>query len=157
VCYCDDCQAAVRQLEALGARDDFHDAWNGTGYATWRDDWLTCIKGQSLLQGFKLRDNAPTTRYVAMCCKSAMFLKYGRGWWTSVYRARFGDAAPPVELRSKVERVANPGALPKDLPQLRGFPVRLFGRLLRAKLEMWLHPAERISSPSQPDSDVREH
>src|SRR4249920_883998 len=85
VCYCEDCQAAVHQLEAQGAGKDFHDAWDGTGYATYRDDRLSTIEGASLLEGFKLRDSAPTTRYVTTCCKSAMYLKHGPGWWTSLY------------------------------------------------------------------------
>src|SRR5690242_11904268 len=99
VCYCEDCQTSVSQLEAQGARDDFHDAWNGSPYATYRDDRLNTLEGASLLEGFKLSADATTTRYITTCCKSAMYLKYGPGWWTSVYRVRLGDAAPPIEVR----------------------------------------------------------
>jgi hypothetical protein len=149
VCYCEDCQAAVRQLQAQGAREDFHDAWLGSGYATYRDDRLRTIDGLELLEGFKLDDRAPTTRYITTCCKSAMYLKHGPGWWTSVYRVRLGDAAPPIEVRSKVGRAKNPDALPKDVPQANGFPLALIARLLRARIEMWLNPAARNAPPDR--------
>jgi hypothetical protein len=137
VCYCDDCQAAARQLEAQGALADFHDAWNGSPYATYRDDRLSTIDGGSLLEGFKLNDKAPTTRFVTTCCKSAMYLKHGPGWWTSVYRVRLGDAAPPLEVRSKVGRAKDRAAIPKDVPHANSFPFVLIARLLRARIAMW--------------------
>lgn len=137
VCYCEDCQAAVKQLEAAGAREDFHDAWDGSPYATYRDDRLSTIDGAALLEGFKLSDNAPTTRTIATCCKSAMYLKYGPGWWTSVYRVRLGDAAPPLEVRSKVGRAKNPSAIPEDVPHAEGFAPPLLLRLLKARLAMF--------------------
>jgi hypothetical protein len=138
VCYCDDCQAGVRQLEAAGARDDFHDAWDGSPYATYRNDRLHTLEGAELLEGFKLKDDAPTTRYIATCCKSAMYLKFGPGWWTSVYRVRLGEAAPPIEVRSKVGRAKNPNAIPKDVPHASGFAPGLIARLMKARVAMWL-------------------
>lgn len=137
VCYCDDCQAGVRQLEDAGARDDFHDAWNGSPYATYRNDRLKTLEGGELLEGFKLNEKAPTTRTIATCCKSAMYLKYGPGWWTSVYRVRLGDAAPPLEVRSKVGRAKEPSTIPKDVPHADGFAPSLLLRLLKARLAMF--------------------
>lgn len=100
VCYCVDCQAAAERLEALGAAPDFHDAWLGTPYATYRDDRMACVEGEAGLEAVKLTGTSPTTRYVASCCGSPMYLKFGPGWWTSIYRARFGDDAPRLELRN---------------------------------------------------------
>jgi hypothetical protein len=80
-----------------------------------------------------------------------MYLKYGSGWWTSVYRVRLGDAAPPIEMRSKVGRARNRAALPKDVPHVSGFPLGLFGRLLHARLDMWLQRAS-TSAPSSPEN-----
>ena len=138
VCYCADCQAGGRQLEAQGAPHVFRDAWGGTGYLTYRDDRFAALDGASLLQGFKLRDDAPTTRFIATCCKSAIYLKHGPGWWTSVYRVRFGDAAPPLEMRNNIRQAQNPQTLPADVPAYRSFPLKLFWGLLRARFGMWL-------------------
>lgn len=137
-CYCADCQAGGRQIEAAGARNNFRDQWGGTGYAIYRDDRLACIEGASLVRGFRLREDAPTTRFVTTCCNSAMYLKHGPGWWTSVYRVRFGDAALPLEWRNQVETVADRGALPNDVPVYSKFPLKLFWRLIRARIGSWL-------------------
>ena len=131
----------MRQLEAAGARDDFHDAWDGSPYATYRNDRLKIVQGEELLQGFKLGEKAPTTRTIATCCNSAMYLKFGPGWWTSVYRVRLGDAAPPIEVRSKVGRAKDPSAIPKDVPHADGFAPTLIFRLMKARVAMWLQKA----------------
>jgi hypothetical protein len=139
VCYCDDCQAAARRMQADGASPDVHDAWGGTGYVTLRDDRLIVSQGADRLTPLKLGDGAPTTRFVATCCNCPVYLKYAPGWWTSVYRARLGPDAPANEMRSQT-RYAEAQSLPDDLPAYRGIPLRLFGRLLMARLAMWLRP-----------------
>ncbi|HXC55871.1 MAG TPA: hypothetical protein VNU97_11300 [Rhizomicrobium sp.] len=138
VCYCTDCQAGGRQIEAAGARRDFRDAWQGTGYLTYRDDRLECLAGASLLRGFKLREGSGTTRFMTTCCKSAIYLKFAPGRWTSMYRVRFGDAAPPLEMRNNVQHAQDPATLPDDVPAYRGFPLKLLWRLLRASIGSWL-------------------
>ncbi len=138
VCYCSDCQAGGRQMEAAGARKDFRDRWGGTPYLTYRNDRLECLDGAALVQGFKLREDAPTTRFMATCCHSAIYLKHGPGWWTSMYRVRFGDAASPLEMRNKVAHAQDRETLPDDLPAYRSFPPSLIWRLLRARLAMAL-------------------
>ena len=138
VCYCADCQAGGRQIEAAGAREDFRDAWGGTGYLVYRDDRLTCLEGASLVRGFKIREDAPTTRFITTCCGSALYLKFGPGWWTSLYRVRFGGTAPPIEMRNNVTDAQTRAALPNDAPVHRGFPPKLIGRLLQAGLGTWL-------------------
>lgn len=138
VCYCDDCQAGARKLEEAGAHTGFRDPWGGTPYATYRDDRLALVEGAALLSGVKLGEGAPTTRFVATCCGTAIYLKHAPGWWTSVYRARFGDDAPPIELRNQVRFLPDRSVLPKDLPVWRSFAPVLIARLLRARLAMWL-------------------
>ena len=137
VCYCADCQAGGHQMQAAGAREDFRDAWGGSGYLTYRDDRLECLEGVAQLHGFKLHDDAPTTRYLATCCNSAIYLKYGPGWWTSMYRTRFGDDAPPLEMRNQIQHAQDIATLPHDVPRHRSFPLALFWRLLRGRLGMW--------------------
>jgi len=130
VCYCADCQAGGRAMEDAGARPDFRDAWGGTGYLTYRDDRLVCEAGAQLLKGYKLSDGAPTTRYVATCCNSAILLKFSGGFWTSMMRVRFGAEAPALEMRNKIDRAAHPDQIPRDVPAHRGFPPKLIARLV---------------------------
>ena len=136
ICYCDDCQAGARQLEALGACTAFRDTFGGAPYMTYRDDTVRCVQGEELLQGMKLREDAPTTRFIATCCQSPMYLKYAPGWWVSMYRDRFGGDAAPVQFRSQTQHALT--ALPQDVPSYRKFPPALFLRLLKARVGMLL-------------------
>ena len=137
MCYCASCREGGRRMEAAGAHD-FRDQWGGTGYAIYRDDRLACIDGASMIQGIKLREDSPTTRFVTTCCHSAIYLKFAPGSWTSVYRVRLGEAAPPLEWRNQVEDLPDRGALPDDLPVYKRFPLKLFWRLIRAQIGSWL-------------------
>jgi len=137
MCYCDDCQAGSRQMEALGA-DSTCAADGGTHYLTWRDDRLKCLTGSDHLKGHKLRNNAPTERMLTTCCKTPMFLKFRWGHWTSTYAARYLGDIPALQMRTQTQ-FARPGvALPNDVPSYRTFPLALFGKLIAARFAMWL-------------------
>lgn len=136
VCYCDDCQAAAKLLEQMGAAPDFHDPWNGTSYATFRDDRLVWLEGDERLKPAKLNPGAPTTRFLASCCNTPMSLKFGPGWWTSVYRDRLGAEAPANEMRLQTRFVEDGAGLPTDLPRHRRFAAALIFRLLASRVAM---------------------
>ncbi|MBS0334295.1 MAG: hypothetical protein JSS35_16120 [Proteobacteria bacterium] len=139
VCYCDDCQAGGRTIEALPEAPAFRDADGGTAYLTYRDDRFACVAGEALLKPYKLREDSPTSRYVASCCNSAMYLKFGPGFWVSTYRARFGgDDLPAIEMRiqTKFRQVGAP--LPDDAPASSGTPGKFFARGLAARIAMLL-------------------
>jgi hypothetical protein len=137
-CCCSDCQAAGRLIEARPHAAVIRDEFGGTPYLIYRDDRFTCVAGAEALEGIKLSEAATTTRYVATCCNSGMYLKFGPGWWTSAYRARFAGDAPPVALRNKVASLPPGVTLPRDIPAHRGFPLTLIARLLSARVAMWL-------------------
>ena len=138
VCYCEDCQAGGRQIEALPGAAPVLDPDGGTPLLTWRDDRFACVAGAELLVGYRLKETSPTQRFVASCCNSAMFLKFAPGHWTSSYRARFEGTPPPIEMRTKGERRHSDLPLPRDVPSYRGFPPRLIWRLLAARVAMML-------------------
>ena len=136
VCHCDDCQAAAHQIEALPHAARILDDYAGTPFAVYRDDRFSCVQGEALLRGHKLSDEAPTTRYVASCCNSAMYLKFGPGWWKSVYRGRFADALPPLMLRQQLKHLPPGVERPTDLPVTEGYAARFLARLMLARLAM---------------------
>jgi len=93
--------------------------------------------GEDLLVAYKNKDNSPTRRMVASCCNSALFLKFAPGFWVSAFRARFeGDDLPPVELRDQIEHRRSDTPLPSDAPAFRGFPMRLYAKMLAARAAM---------------------
>lgn len=136
VCYCDDCQAGGRQLEALPGAAPVLDPDGGSDYLTYRDDRFTCVQGKSHLEGYKLREKSPTTRYVAGCCNSAMYLKYKHGHWASTYRSRYIGELPTVEMRTQVQFRDSCLDMPDDAPTYKRFPVRLFRELIKARFLM---------------------
>jgi hypothetical protein len=136
VCHCDDCQAGALEIEALLHASPMLDEYGGTPFTVYRDDRFSCVQGAELLQGHKLNEQAPTTRYVASCCNSAMYLKYAPGWWKSVYRGRFADALPPPEMRYQIEHLPAGVERPTDLPTYKGFPQRLLRKLIMARIAM---------------------
>ena len=140
VCYCSDCQAGGRQIETLTGAGGVLDPDGGTPYLTYRDDRFACIEGAELLVGFKLKPDAPTQRFVASCCNTGLFLKFTPGHWTSAYRSRFNGPLPPIEMRTKIARRQSDLPIPHDAPAYRSFPLKLFRRLLVARIAMLFPP-----------------
>jgi hypothetical protein len=136
VCYCDDCQEGGQKIERLPNAARVLDADGGTPYLSYRDDRFSCVSGADLLVGYKIKDSAPTQRFVASCCNSGMFLKFGRGHWVSMYRARFEGDLPPIEMRTQTRyRLVNTEIL-HDAPSYRTYPMKLIGKLLTSRLSM---------------------
>lgn len=76
---------------------------------------------------------------VASCCNSAMFLKFAPGFWVSAYRARFEEGdLPPIEMRIQIEHCRADTELLGDVPNYRGFPMRLFAKVMSARVAMLL-------------------
>lgn len=137
VCYCDDCQAGGRLIEALDGAKPVLDADGGADYLTYRDDRYRCVQGAELLVGYALKPKSPTKRFVAGCCNTAMYLKYKRGHWTSTFRSAFESAdLPAVEMRTNVRFRASDDAFVDDAPRYQRFPLALFGKLIKAQVAM---------------------
>jgi len=136
VCYCDDCQAGAKMLEALDGAAKVREEDSGTHYLTYRDDRFSCVKGAELLRGYQNAPDTPTRRMVASCCNSAMFLKFAKGHWTSAYASRFAGDVPPVEMRTQTQYRTSTLPLPDDAPVYRAFGAKLFWRLITSRIAM---------------------
>ncbi|MEO9601568.1 hypothetical protein [Parasphingorhabdus sp.] len=136
VCYCDDCQAGAKLLEALDSAPKVTEKDGGTHYLTYRDDRFRCIEGGDLLQAYQHSPDAPTRRMVASCCNTAMFLKFSKGHWTSSYARRFTGDIPTVEMRTQTQFRNSDLPLPDDAPSYRTFGLRLFLRLITSRIAM---------------------
>ena len=132
VCYCTDCQAAGDIMADYKDIKPFREPDGGTPYVTLHDKDWTAIDGEELLQPLKLKPDSPTTRYVATCCQSPIYLKFKSGFWTSTYRARY-ESPPTLEWRNKTARRRSNLPYPDNIPRFKKFPLRLFGRLLKAR------------------------
>jgi hypothetical protein len=137
-CYCNDCQAAGRQIEQIAAAPAVVDADGGTSYLLYRRDRIACTKGNDLLQEFRLRPDSPTRRLVASCCNSAMLLDFTKGHWLTLYRRRFTGDAPPIDMRVMTRSCPQPAQIPNDVPSYKGFSGKFMRKILGAKIAMLL-------------------
>jgi len=135
VCYCDDCQEAARQIEALPNASRVRDADGGTGYIAYRKDRVRCSKGEPLLENHKIKEKTPTNRVIATCCNSAMLLSFDDSkHWADLYRTRVQDNVPPVEMR--VCTKFKSGDIPKDVAGYPGYPFKFIAKLMAARIAM---------------------
>jgi hypothetical protein len=139
VCYCDDCQKAATQIEALPNAGAVRGRDGGTAYLLYRKDRFECSKGAELLRPHKLKDTSPTNRVVATCCNSAMFVNFDRGpHWVSAYRARFHGDLPPLQARVCTKFKPDGIVLSDDVPSYRSYPPSFIVKLLASRIAMAL-------------------
>lgn len=138
VCYCQDCQAAAKVIEALPNAPKVTDGAGGTPLVLQRKDRMTVIKGGEVLKDFRLKPDSPTRRVVASCCNAMMFLDFQKGHWFSMHRDRFGAAAPAVEMRVNTKSAREGVALPEGGGVYKTFPFKFIGKLLMARFAMMI-------------------
>jgi hypothetical protein len=137
VCYCDDCQKAGRQIETMPGAPTVLDADGGSALVMFRKDRLRCVEGADRLTPVKLKPKSPTTRYVASCCNSAMYLGFDDAkHWVDVFRNRVSDEPPPVQARVCTKFRPAGAELPNDAPTYGSYPPGLIFRLLGSKVAM---------------------
>lgn len=135
-CYCDDCQEGARQLEALPGAPPVMGPDGGTDLILYRKDRMQCSKGSELLRDYRIKDDSLTRRVVAACCKSAMFLDFQKGHWFSVYRRRFGDDAPAIQLCIQTKYRPEPATVVREIPEYKSYPLIFVAKLLAARIGM---------------------
>jgi len=141
VCYCDDCQAAGRQIEALPGAPPVLDPDAGTSVVLYRRDRLSCVRGAELLQAVKLKPTSTTIRYVAGCCNTAMYLGFDDGkHWVDVFRARLEGEAPPIAVRMCTRFAPEGIEIPKDAPSSPGFSFAFIAKVMAARVAMMFGP-----------------
>lgn len=138
-CHCDDCQEAGRRLAALPGRRSPVGEAGGTDALMLRRDRVRIARGADRLESHRLKPDSRTQRLVASCCGTPMLLDFAPGHWIDAYRAAFGPAAPPVEMRV-MTKFAPAGSIPAGVPAARTHSAAFFARLLAAWVPMLLHP-----------------
>ena len=138
VCYCDDCQKAGHQIEALPHAPLLVNHDGGTAYVLYRKDRVTCLRGSQHLVEHRLEGEAFTKRVVAACCNTGMYLDFEKGHWLSLYRDRLQGQLPAVEMRICTKYKPVEAVLPQDVPSYSGFPLKFIRKIMMAKFGMML-------------------
>lgn len=130
VCYCDHCQEAARQIEAAKAGPAVADPDGGTALCLIRDDLFTVTRGSDRLQSHKRDPASATSRMVASCCNSAMFLDFADGrFWKSAMVRRIAGNQPTIEMRLCTRYRDSALAWPDEVPRHARFPLSALGRI----------------------------
>ena len=137
VCYCDDCQAAARQLADGGLAELIADPDGGTRLVLFRKDRVVTQEGMEQLVPHKLRAGSPTNRVVAGCCQTPMQINFDKGpHWVSFFERRVSGKLPPIYARMQTRFRTSELLLPDDAASYKTFPLMLIGRLIAAKIAM---------------------
>jgi hypothetical protein len=136
ICYCSSCQQAGHVFENLPSTPRVMDADGGTPVVLYRKDRVRCEAGKEYLAEFRLKPESPTRRVVATCCNSPMFLDFTKGHWLSIYRNRFPNGEPPIEMRLMTKERPAGTVLAGDVPNHEGFSGKLMLNLILAWIAM---------------------
>ncbi len=136
ICYCESCQQAGRQHQAVAGADPALAADGGTDYVLYRKDRVRCVHGGELLEERRLKPDSPTRRMYARCCNTAMFLDVSKGHWLTVYRGRLPGDIPPATLRLMTAKRPAGVNLPDDMANYPGFSGKFMLKLLGAWVAM---------------------
>ena len=139
VCYCDDCQAAGHRIEAMPRAGPVLDPDGGTTLTLFRANRFTLAKGSENLVPHKLTPGSITSRMVANCCNSAMFLSFDKGpHWVSALCNRIVGEQPAIQFRHMTKYRTSPLPYPDDIKTYPKFPLRFLGLVLRDRVAMAL-------------------
>ena len=136
ICYCSSCQQAGQMFEKLPSAPRVMDADGGTPVILYRKDRVRCETGKEHLEEFRLKPGSPTRRVMAACCNSPMFLDFTKGHWLSIYRNRFPDGGPPVEMRLMTKERPAGVVLAGKAHNHEGFSGKLMLKLILAWIAM---------------------
>src|SRR5882724_4305260 len=140
ICYCDDCQEGARQIRSLPNAVSIEEPDAGTAYLVYRKDRVTHLQGTCLLRHHKIREKSATSRVIATCCNSAMFLSFDDGkHWVDLYRSRCEGEVWPVQMRICTKFKPDGRIIPTNVPQYLRYPMSFLVKLVLAKAAMLLH------------------
>jgi hypothetical protein len=141
VCYCDDCQTAGERMQGADGAAPVLDSDGGTAMVMFRKDRLRCVEGAERLTAVKLDPKSATSRYVASCCNSAMYLGFDDAkHWVDVYRNRVAGEPPKVQARICTRFRPSGADLPGDAPAHPGYPPSMIPKLLGSRVAMLFGP-----------------
>lgn len=135
-CMCASCQEAASRFADLPGAPKVLDADGGTEFILVRKDRVRCTHGETLMAEHRLKPDSPTRRVTATCCNAPMFLEFTNGHWLSMYRARFGPDAPPIEMRTMARDRRADVEFHDAIPSLEGHSGKFMFRLLGAWVKM---------------------
>ena len=147
-CHCNSCREAAGRLAVLPLARPMLEFNGGTQFALYRKDRVAFVRGQDLLEVFRLGPNAPTRRVISRCCNSPIFLEFQNGHWLSLYASLWPETErPQPELRTMTGDRTDGVTFNDGIPAGSRETWRFYGKLLGAWIAMgFKSPKIRIGS-----------
>jgi hypothetical protein len=116
-CYCDDCQAAAKQIDAMPSGHSGLGGDGGTISTLFRKDLMSCVRGQELLVDHKLRPSSHATRAIASCCNSNMLTRFDNWLPMVAMRTHSPDDAPRPQICIHTRHAPNKAEIIHPVPK----------------------------------------
>lgn len=131
-CYCDDCQAAGKQIDAMPHGHGGLSPDGGTVSVLFRKDRARCVRGSEHLTDHRLKPSSPTARIVASCCNSNVATRFDN-WWPMMPLRTFSPNAPAVtpDLCIMTKFAPNAGAIAHTAPRYTAVPASFVLQILK--------------------------
>lgn len=130
-CYCDDCQAAGKQIDAMPHGHGGVHADGGTVSVLFRKDKARCVRGSELLTDHRLKPGSPTARIVATCCNSNVATRFDNWWPMMPLRTYSSNAAPLTpELCIMTKFAPDASAIEHTAPRYAAVPPSFILKIL---------------------------
>jgi hypothetical protein len=138
-CYCDDCQAAGKLIDALPAGHGGLDADGGTVSVLFRKDRVRCVRGSELLVDHKLRPHSHATRAIASCCNSNVSTRFDN-WFPMTALRTFSVNLESVKPEACIMTKYAPDAsqIMHAVPRSERLPVGFVLQLMAAVAQLGL-------------------
>jgi hypothetical protein len=139
-CYCDDCQAAGKLIDAMQpAGHSGLAADGGTISVLFQKDRVRCTRGSELLIDHRLRARSPAKRLIASCCNSNMSTAFDN-WFPMAALRTFSVNVASVRPEACINTRFAPDAskIIYDVPRSARVPGRFLLKLLAATASLAL-------------------
>ena len=136
-CCCNSCRDAGERFLKLSP-DASTFAANGTvTFVMQRNDRLTIMTGEEYLAVHRLDETATTSRVLATCCNTPMYLQMKGGHWASIYGTLWDeDQRPAPQMRTLTVDSPELSVLSNDIPNLKTHSITFYWRLFMAWVRM---------------------
>ncbi len=131
-CCCTSCREAAGRLQTLEGAPRTLTDYGTTPFVMYRKDRVRFLSGINNLAGFRLSPEASSTRVIATCCNTPVYLVFKGGHWLSLYGGLWpAGTMPAPTMRTMASDLPEGATLPDDIPNAKsqslGFFAKLFG------------------------------
>lgn len=136
-CCCTSCREAADRMQRLEGAPQILTAHSTTPFVMYRKDRVRFLSGTDNLAGFRLSPEATSTRVIATCCNTPVYLEFKGGHWLSLYGELWPDGTMPAPtMRTMASDLPEGAMLPDDIPNAKKQSLSFFAKLFGAWVAM---------------------